>query len=292
MGGPGKTTKTRLSAASGSALAAALCLLAPGWPTTALAAEKPLWEAGLGIGALMFPDYRGSDEVKVYPVPVPYFVYRGDFLKADREGVRGQLFDRGFVELSISVDATIPVSSEDNAARRGMPDLRPTVELGPSLDMHLWRSADDGMKLDLILPLRAPVTVESSPQSIGWIFSPRLNLDIENVAGHAGWNFGIGIGPIFAADRFHDYFYSVESRFATADRPAYQAKGGYSGTQVLAGLSKRFPKYWIGAYLRYDTLSSAVFEDSPLVRRKSYLAGGIGIAWMIGESRRMVEAED
>jgi outer membrane protein len=271
-----------------AAVVAALALL----PAVAAAEEKPLWEAGLGVGALVFPDYRGSDEIKAYPVPVPYFVYRGPFLKADREGVRGELFDRKYVELSISLNATIPVRSEDNAARRDMPDLRPTIEVGPSLDVHLWRSADERMKLDLVMPLRMPVTIESSPESLGWIFSPRLNLDIEDVAGYTGWSFGAGVGPLFAADRFHEYFYSVAPRFATTVRPAYEADGGYSGTHVLASLSKRFPKYWVGAYVRYDMLSGAAFDDSPLVRRKSYLAGGIGIAWMLGESKKRVESED
>jgi MipA family protein len=271
-----------------AAVVTALALL----PVVAAAEEKPLWEAGLGVGALVFPDYRGSDEIKAYPVPVPYFVYRGPFLKADREGVRGELFDRKYVELSISVNATIPVRSEDNAARRDMPDLRPTIEVGPSLDVHLWRSADERMKLDLVMPLRVPVTIESSPESLGWIFSPRLNLDIEDVAGYTGWSFGAGIGPLFAADRFHEYFYSVAPRFATAARPAYEADGGYSGTHVLASLSKRFPKYWVGAYVRYDMLSGAAFDDSPLVKRKSYLAGGVGIAWMLGESKRRVETDD
>ena len=70
--------------------------------------EKPLWEFGLGVGAIEFPDYRGSDETQVYPVPVPYFVYRGPFFKADRDGVRGELFDRKYVELSISVNAHDP----------------------------------------------------------------------------------------------------------------------------------------------------------------------------------------
>jgi MipA family protein len=256
------------------------------------AAEKPLWEFGLGIGALAFPDYRGSQETSIYPVPVPYFVYRGEFLKADREGLRGELFDREYAELSISVNGTIPVRSEDNAARRDMPDLKPTFELGPSLDVHLWRSADRSMKLDLVMPLRIPVTIESSPQSLQWIFSPRLNLDIDNLAGRIGWNFGAGIGPVFAAEKFHQYFYTVAPRFATAQRPAYQAQGGYSGMQVLAALSKRYPKYWIGAYVRYDALSGADFESSPLVRRTSYLAGGIGIAWMIRESKRVVEADE
>lgn len=268
------------------AIGAALLSLQP-----ALAAEKPLWEAGLGIGALRFPDYRGSDESQVYPVPVPYFVYRGDFLKADRDGMRGELFNRRYVEFSISLNATIPVNSDDNTARRGMPDLRSTVEIGPSLDLHLWRSAGENVKLDLVLPIRAPITVESSPQSIGWVFSPRLNVDLQDI-GQQGWDFGFGAGPIFADRKFHDYFYSVAPRFATERRVAYQADGGYSGAHVLTSLSKRFPGYWIGAYLRYDALSGAVFEDSPLVRSHSYWSGGVGIAWMIGQSKRMVESSD
>jgi len=260
--------------------------------SAAHAAEKPLWEFGLGIGGLEFPDYRGSDETKVFPVPVPYVVYRGRFLKADRDGVRGRLFDREQAELSLSVNATIPVDSEDNSARRGMPDLKPTIEIGPSFDVHLWRSADRDVKLDLIMPLRVPITLESSPQSLQWLFAPRLNIDFENFAGHAGWEFGAGVGPVFASDKFHQYFYSVPARFATAERPEYRADGGYSGMHLLAAVSKRFPKYWVGAFLRYDWLGGAEFEDSPLVRRQSYFAGGFGIAWMIGESKRRVTTDD
>lgn len=262
------------------------------WAPASLAERKPLWEFGLGVGALEFPDYRGSDELHVYPVPVPYFAYRGRFLKADRDGLRGELFDREYAELSLSVNATIPVNSEDNSARRGMPDLKPTLELGPSLELHLWRSADRAVRLDLVMPLRVPVTIESSPRSLQWLFAPRLNLDLDNVAGQTGWNFGAGVGPVFAADRFHEYFYSVPARFATPTRPEYRADGGYSGMHALAGLSKRFPKYWVGAFLRYDWLGGAQFEDSPLMRRRNYAAGGVAIAWMIGESQRKVEATD
>jgi outer membrane scaffolding protein for murein synthesis (MipA/OmpV family) len=256
------------------------------------AEEKPLWEAGLGVGALLFPDYRGSDESHVFPVPVPYFVYRGDFLKADRDGVRGELFNRDVVELSVSVTGTIPVSSEDNDARRGMPDLHPTIELGPSIDLHVWKSASGDTRLDVVMPLRVPITLESSPRSLGWVFAPRINVDIDNVAGFQGWTFGAGTGPIFAAERFHDYFYTVDPRYATAERPEYHAEGGYSGAHFLFSLSKRFKDYWVGAYMRYDVLSNAEFSDSPLVRRSSYLAGGFGVAWMIGESKRKVESDE
>lgn len=279
----------------GSMLKAAPCWMAAcavvAWPVASRAEEKPLWEAGLGVGAMVFPDYRGSDEVNAYPLPLPYFVYRGKFLKADREGLRGELFDKRYLELSLSMNATIPVSSDDNEAREGMPNLRPTLEFGPSLDIHLWRSPRQDMKLDLVMPLRLPVTLESSPKTLGWNFSPRLNLDIANVAGQQGWNFGVGVGPLFGAAQYHEYFYSVAPRYATADRPAYDAQGGYSGTHVIAAISKRFPRYWVGAYMRYDNLHNAVFEDSPLVRQQNYVTGGIGIAWMIGKSKRMVEVD-
>lgn len=266
----------------------ALALSAP----AAHAEEKPLWEFGLGVGALAFPDYRGSDEARVYPVPVPYFVYRGPILKADRDGLRGRLFNREYVELDLSVGATIPVSSDDNAARRGMPDLKPTFEIGPSVEVHLWRSADRDVKFDLVMPLRVPITIESSPRSLQWMFAPRLNIDFENFGGHAGWNFGAGVGPVFAADKFHDYFYSVPAQFATPQRPEYRADGGYSGMHVLAAVSKRFPSFWFGAFLRYDWLGGAEFADSPLMRRENYLAGGFGVAWMIGESKRRVTTDD
>jgi hypothetical protein len=141
------------------------------------------------------------------------------------------------------------------------------------------------------MPLRVPVTIESSPRSLQWLFAPRLNIDVENFAGRVGWNFGAGVGPIFAADKFHEYFYSVPARFAIAGRPEYDADGGYSGMHVLASLSKRFPKYWVGAFLRYDWLGGAEFDDSPLVRRQNYIAGGFGFAWMIGESQRRVTIE-
>jgi outer membrane protein len=268
----------------------AALFVAIGMAASSGAEEQPLWEAGLGIGAIAFPDYRGSDEMRIYPVPVPYFVYRGEFLKADRDGLRGELFDRDYVELSLSLNATIPVNSDDNAARRGMPDLRSTLEIGPSLDIHLWRSQDGLVRFDAILPLRAPITVESAPRSIGWVFAPRLNVDRANVA-NSGWNVGFGLGPVYADRRYHDYFYAVRPRYATTERPEYRAPGGFSGWHVLASLTKRYPTYWVGAYVRYDALGDAVFADSPLVTSRSSIAGGFGIAWMIGQSKRLVAVD-
>jgi outer membrane scaffolding protein for murein synthesis (MipA/OmpV family) len=72
-------------------------------------ALKPLWEFGLGPAALILRDYRGANTSHAYPLPAPYFVYRGKFLQADRDGLKGKIFDQKLVELHISVSATPPV---------------------------------------------------------------------------------------------------------------------------------------------------------------------------------------
>jgi MipA family protein len=268
-----------------------VCVAATAWfAATAEAKEEPLLEYGLGIGAIAFEDYRGSDTTHAYPLPIPYLVYNGKYLKADREGVRGTLFNQEWVELNLSGNLTTPVRNDRE--RSGMPDLRSTLELGPSLDFHLLHSDDRHIKFDLRMPLRTAVTVEASPKFIGWTFTPRFALDVVDPLGYVGWNAGVLAGPLFADHRYHDYFYSVAPQYATASRPAYQATGGYAGTQTITSLSKRFPHYWVGAYVRYDTLSGAAFADSPLVQRNSYWSAGFGISWMIHRSTQMVEVPD
>ena len=279
--------RPRVATLAGALIAAGFALAAP-----VAASPQPLWEFGLGVGAFAFEDYRGADTAHVYPLPVPYFVYRGRFLRADKDGVRGLLFDREVAELNLSLNATTPVRSSDAPARHGMPNLRPSVEIGPSLTWHLWRSPGRRLKLDLGLPVRSAFTVEASPQAIGWSFAPRLNLDVADVAGYAGWNLGVLAGPLYGDGRYHRYFYDVAPQYATADRPAYHARGGYAGAQTLLSLSKRFPRYWVGAFARYDTLAGAAFAASPLVRSNGYWVGGVGIAWLIGHSSRQVDASD
>lgn len=272
-------------------LSAALAALVPA-ATLAVEKEKPLWEAGVGVAALSFPAYRGSENQHNFLMPTPYFVYHGEFLKADRHGIRGDLFDSDRVDLALSVSASPPTSSKDAPIRAGMPDLKPTVEVGPKIEFTLWRTENRARFVKLRMPLRAALTVEGSPRDAGWIFSPDLNIDITDLPSLPGWNLGLVAGPYFATRRQHEFFYTVPEQYATATRPAYTAKGGYSGTTFLIGMSKRFDKTWVGFFARYDALSNAAFEDSPLARRKHMVAGGIGVSWVLDESKTRVWVDD
>lgn len=261
-------------------------------PALAVSEEKPLWEIGAGVGAVSFPAYRGSDEVHNLMVPVPYLVYRGDFFKADRDGFRGSLFESDRIELMLSLSGSVPIDSDDVEVRDGMPDLKTTVELGPQIDFTLWRSNIGAHSLKLRLPVRAAFTLEGSPESVGWIFSPNLKLDITNLPNMPGWILALQAGPIYANEAQHDYFYSVAEEYATPSRPAYQADGGYSGSQFHLSLSKTFDHKRIGAFIRYDTLSGAAFEDSPLTAERSLLAAGFAIAWVFKVSKTRVWVDE
>lgn len=271
-----------------TALAALIALAA----APAAAGELPRWEFGAGVAAVALPDYRGSDEGRGYVLPLPYVVYRGEFLKADRHGIRGELLEAERLALNVSMAASLPVDSSRNEARAGMPDLHPSLELGPSAEVALWRSADGRSLLELRLPLRAAFALGSSPEPAGWVFTPNLNLDLPGRGVAAGWNFGLLTGPVYGSRRQHEYYYGVAPQFATAARPAYAARAGYGGWQLLASASRRFRGFWVGAFVRADTLDGAVFEASPLLKRDTYVAAGAGIAWILGVSRERVQADE
>jgi MipA family protein len=270
---------------------AALCLSAL-IGRAGYADQQPLWDFGFGVGAVVFNDYRGASAMHGYPLPVPYFIYRGDFLRADRDGVHGRFLDSLHLELDVSAGATAPVFSRHSVPRAGMPNLASTIELGPSLIWHLWRSDDRRLRFDVRAPIRNAITIDSPPRSIGWVVSPIATMDYAGIGRASGWNFGLLSGPVYQQRQYNDYFYAVAPPFATATRAAYRAPGGYSGTQLLISASRRYRGYWFGAYLRHDWLQGAVFDPSPLVQQRSYWAGGFGFVWMIRSSSRMVESDE
>jgi outer membrane protein len=271
------------------ATAAAATIMA--MPRAARPAELPLWEAGAGVAVLDFPDYRGSDQRHTLVLPIPYLVYRGDFLKADRESIRGQLYKNDRLDLHLSVNGSIPVDSGDNSARRGMPDLDPTLEIGPNLTVTLLRS--DTTHLNLRFPVRAVIATDLyHVRDVGWVFQPQINVDFYDRIPGPGWNLGFAAGPLFGNRRYHNYFYGVAPQFATPERPAYEAPSGYAGMQWIAALTKRFPSYWVGGFVRADTLSGAVFEASPLVRQKDAFCAGIAASWVFSRSSKLVNVDE
>ena len=253
---------------------------------------RPEWEFGLGATGFTFPDYRGSDESRGYLLPFPYVIYRGDFLRVDRQGVRGVFFETDRVEFDVSISGTPPVDSSKNRARAGMPDLDPTFEIGPRMNIVLVRNPDRSKALSFRLPVRAVIATDLSyADSQGWTAYPNLTYDARPHFLEGRWRLGLQAGMLYATTHYHQYFYGVDEQFATPERPAFTAKGGYSGAAFSASLTRRFQKIWVGAFARYENLKGVAFESSPLMRRDYAFTAGVAFAYIFAESKNKVEVD-
>lgn len=255
--------------------------------SAAIVGAAPLWEAGGGLACLYLPDYRGANQGDVYVLPYPYLIYRGDFLRVEDDSVSGRIFKSDRVLLDLSFFGSVPVNSDDNSTRQGMPDLDPTFETGPALDIKIFATEEDGYKLSLNLPVRAVFSTDfSTVRHRGWVFSPRINFEAEDITPGSGIGLGLSAGPLFADHGFHDYYYSINPAYATPDRPAYTAGSGYSGTTVTLGLSKKLDSLILKCFFSADFLEGAAIEKSPLVKDKCTVMTGITISWVMLRSNR------
>ena len=261
-------------------------------PQKALTGEKPLWELGIGAGFLLMPDYRGSNETRAYLLPYPYAVYRGGILRIEDKRISGRIFTSDRVLLEASGYGAVPVRSDDNEARQGMPDLDPTFEIGPSLRIKILDSKEYKYRLGAAIPVRAVFSTDfSSVRYEGFVFSPRLNFEKDDVISGLGIDMGISAGPMFGDSGYHEYFYEVEKAYERANRPAYTPGGGYSGSTLTVGLSKKIKRFIFNAFVSADFLQGAVFEDSPLVKTKTSWMGGFTTTWVFMKSDKTVNDE-
>ena len=254
--------------------------------------EKPLWELGMGVGLLYMPDYRGSDESSFYVLPYPYFVYRGDIIKVDRQKISGKVFKTDRILLDVSIYGSVPVKSSKNSARTFMEDLDATFEVGPALDITLLESRQKQYSLKLLLPVRAVFSTDfESVAHEGWVISPRLNFEKRDIIPNTGLRLGVSLGPMFADGGYHDYYYTVEPVYALPWRLAYDAGGGYSGTILTVGLSKSYRQFKFNAFVSADFLDGAVFENSPLVKTQTSIMSGVSVSWVFLKSKDTVNAD-
>ena len=235
----------------------------------------PRLELGAGLSVLSTPDYRGAESSSNYLIPIPYIKYRGDRLRVD-EGAKGILVERPNLELSLSANFAFPVD-DDIDEREGMDELDAIIEIGPSLNYRFYPLSGSAWWLDL--PLRLAYTASSDFDSLGYVFQPRLTWRKPSTRlGETKLRFNFG--PVFASEAYHEYFYSVAPSEVRPGREAYDAEGGFSGFRSEFTYSRRIGTYWLGAFLRYDSLRNAEIEDSPLVFESDSWIVGIGLAWV------------
>jgi len=246
-------------------------------------AEKSQWELGIGLSVLDIPFYPGSSQSKTYLVPIPHILYRSENIEVDN-GLQATFLKTPKLRFDLSADFGVPVNSEDSIARQGMPDLDLVIQIGPSLEVTLAGGRFKPSHTRLELPLRTAVATNfSSSQNIGWVFEPRLTYETRRPY-KTGFAYLVSAGLRYATEDYHDYYYAVDPEFATPSRSAFDAESGYSGLFVDAITNWRTESLIYFAFVRYQNLAGAVFENSPLVEQEDYIFLGVGLTWVFARN--------
>lgn len=254
---------------------------------------RPIWEVGAFAAAFTSPEYPAAGQSQTNVIPAPYFIYRGETLRIGEGSIaRAVAIDQSWYELDLSLAGSFNANSDDNQDRVGMPDLDFIFELGPQLRLRLSKfEYEQHGKGELFLNLQARAAFSTDFSGInqrGYVFQPVMSYR------QRGWlsektAMSVNLSPTWATEKLHDYFYQVDPEFVTGDRQAYDAKGGYMGTDLSIGLSFNATNdIRIFTFARTSLHTGAANENSPLFIDKNTYAYGIGLVWRVWESEEKV----
>lgn len=249
------------------------------------ATDLPLWEAGLLGLSIEQLAYPGADEQVQRNFILPYLIYRGDFLRADRDNVGLRAYKSEKLEVDVGFAAALGSSDGDIQVRQGMPELGTLVEAGPRLR---WTISDNiwGSRLRLDLPVRAAFDVEDGMRYGGVSFEPALFVDVTTTK---DLSYTFGVSALFGSEMLTDRFYQVADEFANADRPEFDAQPGLIALRFSGAISKKFSSKWRGfSFARYETVSRAENQHSPLVVQNGGWSVGFGVTYIWARSAQTV----
>jgi outer membrane scaffolding protein for murein synthesis (MipA/OmpV family) len=263
---------------------ASAALLASTLAVHAQPSSLPLWEVGVFAGGVSTPAYPAASERASKVLALPFFIYRGEVLRADRGGLGARLINAENYEFDIGFAASLPASSQDIAARQGMPDLGTLLEFGPRMKITLTRPSP-GSRVRLDLPLRSVLEINGGVRGEGWAFEPEITWETRDVA--AGWSGSASASVVLGDSQLNQYFYGVSAPYASAARPAYDAQAGLITTRLSVSTSKSLgPDLRVFGFARYDLYAGSANVNSPLYQQSTGTSLGVGLTWTLGRSEQ------
>ena len=251
--------------------------------TTATAQPaQPLWELGVGAIAASQPAYPGAASNTNRAIALPFFIYRGEVLRAEQGNVGLRALKTPRYELDFGFSASLGSSASDVPERIGMRDIGTLVEFGPRLKINLGDVSQGRSGARLELPIRGVFDVSNSFANRGISFEPQISFDVPLPG---GWQGGVGLSAIFGTQKLNETFYTVTAAEALASRPAYTAEAGLLSTRASFGASKKLtPDLRALGFVRLDSVAAGANGNSSLITRTTGASIGIGLAYTFGRS--------
>ncbi len=250
--------------------------------------KDPLWELGMVGAAFSGPSYPAADDETAAWGISPFFVYRGDVFSVGDEGAfRALAFADDKFELDVSLGASLPANSKDDADRAGMEDLDALFEIGPQLIWHVSENKGENWTRYFDVKLRARSVISTDLRNFdeqGYLFEPAFVFEWSSRKTRNLF-FQFDVEVLFGSERLNEYFYNVDAADVLAGRPAYASDAGYIGTEMGLGFSYPFSddlRLFIGAGVKL--YGGAANEDSPLFKEDVAYNGGLVLVYNFYES--------
>ena len=242
------------------------------------------WNILLGGGVIVAPTHAGSDEHRVFPIPIPQVTWRDRvYLGPTSGGIGGGLgaYVRRTERLGIAAELGVMENrrSERADVLAGTDDRELLLTAGTSLSYRLG-------------PLEASAGVQrgmndrgGTSGNVGLGYNRMLGQRvIAGVSGNAVFadarqqrrNFGV---TALEAERRTALIASGDERLRPGEALAYRPDGGLSQVGTAASLTYLLSQHWaVSAFGDANRLGREA-RESPLVRRHDQFAGGIALVW-------------
>ena len=281
---PHSITRLKVSTSILMAALSAVTLTATAQTTVSTEPAQPLWEVGIGAVAASQPAYPGAATHTNRVIALPFFIYRGDVVRAEQGNVGLRALKTPRYELDVGFSASLGSSANDVPERIGMADIGTLVEFGPRLRINLGDISQGRSGIRLDLPVRGVFDLSNSFANRGISFEPQLSFDVPLPG---GWRGGVGLSAIFGTQKLNETFYTVTAAEALANRPAYTAQAGLLSTRASFGASKKLtPDLRVLGFVRLDSVAGAANSDSSLITKTTGASIGVGLAYTFGRSSR------
>ena len=247
--------------------------------------EKPLYEVGVGFISLNTPNYPGAAANTPRFIPFPWFIYRGELLRADEEGTRARFFDSDIIEVGMSGGFNFPIDSDSNSQREGMPDKDTLFGIGPSILIRFLKNQPQH-KLTIGLGIRLNLAVGNNLETKdeGWLVEPTIRY-WRKFSEDSDLTFFSGLSLSFADRKYNRFFYQVDKDYISTTRDQYDAKSGLVDIAGSFGFAFDITKkasLFAGAF--QSNLTSAANKNSPLVENQVNTGFIFGFSWLFYES--------
>jgi hypothetical protein len=233
------------------------------------------WGVGLGTGWLN--DYPGAAQGRLRFIPFP--VYRGTLVRLDRiSGVSGDVYNDTRLDFSWNFIFQFPTESSLIPIRQGMPDLDWVLSIGPQVKYYLYSSARHRLFFRMPIRMNTCTNFARRTQFCGIAFNPGFR--------HTIWLDDWGEltfrwETFSHSVEYQRYFYQVDSEYATANRPVFNARAGFLGFVYGFFHTMPFDGWELSTNVNLYDYSLAINQDSPLFIHKTNYAVFLAVVFDI-----------